>query len=95
MKFEFSQVGRKLTGHSGILELMEDLGRAMTDHPEILMLGGGNPAAVPALQERWRTRMQELLSEPAEFDRMLGNYDPPRGNPRFLHALATLLKRSA
>ena len=94
MKFEFSQVGRKLTGHSGILELMEDLGRAMTDHPEILMLGGGNPAAVPALQERWRTRMQELLSEPAEFDRMLGNYDPPRGNPRFLQALASLLKRS-
>jgi alanine-alpha-ketoisovalerate/valine-pyruvate aminotransferase len=31
--FEFSLAGQKLTGHSGILELLDDLGRAMTVGP--------------------------------------------------------------
>lgn len=94
MKFEFSLPGKKLTAHSGILELMDDLGRAMTEKPDMLMLGGGNPAAVPAMQSLWRTRMQQLLAEQHSFDRMLGNYDPPQGNPAFLQALANLLNRS-
>ncbi len=94
MNFEFSEVGRKLTTQSGILELMVDLGRAMTDRPDMLMLGGGNPAAVPAMQELWRSRMRDLLEDENWFDRMLGNYDPPRGNPVFIQALADLLKKT-
>ncbi|RLS42844.1 MAG: valine--pyruvate transaminase [Planctomycetota bacterium] len=91
MSFPFSTVGQKLTARSGILSLMDDLGRAMTVEPDMRMLGGGNPAAVPAMQEIWRERMQALLDDGAGFDRMLGNYDPPQGNPRFLSALAKLL----
>ena len=91
---DFSLTGRKLTARSGILELMDDLGQAMTERPEMLMLGGGNPAAVPAIQALWRRRMQELLEQGSSFDRMLGNYDPPQGNPRFIRALADLLRRS-
>lgn len=94
MNLEFSLVGRKLTARSGILELMDDLGRAMTDNPNMLMLGGGNPAAVPAVQSIWRSRMQSLVAEGTPFDRMLGNYDPPQGNPKFIRALAGLLKRT-
>jgi valine--pyruvate aminotransferase len=89
----FSTIGQKLTTQSGILELMDDLGRAMTVQPDMLMLGGGNPAPVPQIQELWRGRMQALLGEGAAFDRMLGNYDPPQGNPRFIRALAALLQR--
>ena len=48
MTLDFSRMGRKLTARSVILELMDDLGRAMTELPDMLMLGGGNPAAVPA-----------------------------------------------
>jgi valine--pyruvate aminotransferase len=92
MTFPFSAVGQKLTARSGILSLMDDLGRAMTVEPDMLMLGGGNPAAVPAMQKIWRERMQALLDEGSSFDRMLGNYDPPQGNPRFLAALAKLLR---
>jgi valine--pyruvate aminotransferase len=91
--FDFSLVGRKLTGHSGILELMDDLGRAMTIDPHMRMLGGGNPAAVPEMQALVRARMAELLADGDTFDRMLVNYDPPRGNPRFVGALAGLLQR--
>lgn len=94
MQFEFSLTGRKLTARSGILELMDDLGRAMTEQPDMLMLGGGNPAAVPSVQALWRNRMKALIEEGPPFDRMLGNYDPPQGNPKFIRALATLLKRS-
>jgi len=91
---EFTRFGQKLTAHSGIVDLMDDLGRAMTIEPQMLMLGGGNPAAVPELQALLRDRMGELLEEGEAFDRMLGNYDPPQGNPRFLKAIAELLQRT-
>ena len=90
---EFSCAGRKLAGHSGILELMDDLGKAMTTDPHMRMLGGGNPAAVPAFQALVRERMCELLADGDAFDRMMLNYDPPQGNPRFVQALAGLLRR--
>ena len=94
MKLDFSAVGEKLTARSGILELMDDLGRAMTEQPNMRMLGGGNPAAVPAVQSIWRERMRGLIDEGQSFDRMLANYDPPQGNPRFIRALADLLRRT-
>ena len=89
-----SIIGDKFTAHSGIVELMDDLGRAMTDDRDMLMLGGGNPAAVPAVQALWRDRMQARLASGDDFDRMLGNYDPPQGNPRFVRELAALLRRT-
>lgn len=91
--FEFSLAGQKLTGHSGILELMDDLGRAMTVDSDMRMLGGGNPATVPGMQTLVRGRMRELLDDGETFERMMLNYDPPQGNPRFIRALAELLQR--
>jgi valine--pyruvate aminotransferase len=94
MPYLFSQLGQKLTAPSGIVGLMDDLGRAMTIEPDMCMLGGGNPAAVPEMQALWRERMAELLRDESEtFDRMLVNYDPPQGNPPFRRALAGLLRR--
>ncbi len=89
----YSEIGCKLASRSGILELMDDLGTAMTTRPDLLMLGGGNPASVPLLQDFWREKMHTmLLSNEADFDRMLLNYDPPQGNPQFLNAVATLFR---
>ena len=88
----FSRVGQKLTTRGGTFALMDDLGRAMTVEPDMRMLGGGNPAAVPGMQALFRERIQELLQSGAACDQMLGNYDPPQGNPRFLESLATLLR---
>ena len=92
--YDFSAFGEKLTGHSGILELMHDLGHAMTVATHLRMLGGGNPAAVPALQALVRQRMVELMADGDTFDRMLANYEPPQGSPHFLRALAALLRRT-
>ena len=88
-----SDFGRKLGGHTGINELMSDLGEAMAINPRLLMMGGGNPARIPAMEQVWRREMQELLARGDAFDRMLGCYDQPRGNPEFIAALVDALNR--
>jgi len=91
--FEFSTIGQRLAARSGILELMDDLGRAMTQDPNMRMLGGGNPAAVPAFEALVRDRMRELFQDGDAFERTMLHYDPPQGNPRFVRSLAALLRR--
>ena len=55
------------------------------------MLGGGNPAAIPAAEACYRAEMTRLLNDGRQFEKMLGNYDPPQGNQRFIGVLAELL----
>jgi valine--pyruvate aminotransferase len=94
MNHEFSNFGRQLAGGSGIEELMEDLGNALASGgPDICMLGGGQPAHIPEVNALWRRRMEEILAEPGALERVLANYDPPRGNPKFIAALAALFRR--
>ncbi len=93
MELKLSTFGQKLCSHSGILELMDDLGQVMAGGRSALMLGGGNPAAIPAVQAVWRSRMQQLLEDGAAFDAMLCNYDPPQGRPAFIRALVTYLRQ--
>jgi valine--pyruvate aminotransferase len=93
MSFEFSQLGNRLGCGSGIEELMDDLGHALASGgPEIRMLGGGQPASIPEMNDVWRRRLEELLEEPGGLDCALTRYDAPRGNPRFLAAIAKLFK---
>lgn len=91
MDFEFSLVGGKISGPSGILTLMDDLGRALASDPDMLMLGGGNPALVPEMVSLWRERIDVLLAT-GTMDKLLGQYDPPQGNLQVLASLAKLLK---
>lgn len=94
MKFDFSKLGHELAGGSGIEELMADLGEALNSGgDDIRMLGGGQPAHIPEVNALWRRRMEEILAEPGALERVLANYDPPRGNPRFIEALTTLFQR--
>lgn len=94
MEMEFSNLGLRLGGSSGIGELMDDLGQALANGgPDLCMLGGGQPAHIPEMNAIWRRRMEEILAEPGTLERTLANYDPPRGNPRFLEALAGLFRR--
>ena len=73
---------------------MDDLGRAMAGaHGPVCMLGGGNPARIPEMQSIWRRRVQELLAGGDAFDRMMTNYDPPKGNAAFIATLAAFLSR--
>ncbi len=94
MKFSFSDLGSRLGGPSGIQELMEDLGQALASDPDMRMLGGGNPAAIPEVQALWRERWQELAEDPTSLDRALLNYDPPGGHPVFRERFAAFLRRN-
>jgi valine--pyruvate aminotransferase len=88
-----SKFGEKFTRKAGITELMDDLGAAMAGD-DMLMLGGGNPAHIPAVQNRFRQRMEEILDEPQGFETMIGNYDGSRGNAAFIEALAEMLRET-
>jgi valine--pyruvate aminotransferase len=91
MSYEFSKFGCCLGGGSGIGELMDDLGHALASGgPDLIMLGGGQPARIPEMDAVWRRRLEELLAESGGLDRSLTCYDPPQGNPRFLKAIAGL-----
>ncbi|NOX61950.1 MAG: valine--pyruvate transaminase [Chloroflexi bacterium] len=93
---QFSKFGRKFTGDSGILQLMDDLGQALaaSEGKQIYMLGGGNPAYIPKIQELLRRRMYDMLLNEGEFERLIGDYSPPQGHAAFLQALADLLRRT-
>ena len=88
-----SAFGKRFTRPSGILQLMEDLGTALAGRGNTLMLGGGNPGHIPEVQRLFRARLQEILATPGEFEQLIGNYDPPKGEAGFIDALATLLRR--
>lgn len=89
----FSARGRMLAGGSGIEQLMDDLGHALSaSGTSPHMLGGGNPAHIPAMEAVWQRRMEEIVRDPATLRRTLAIYDPPRGNPDCLRWLAELLR---
>jgi len=89
---QLSKFGKKITNYSGILELMDDLGRAMSGKEKKYMLGGGNPAHVPEMQKLFRKRMNEILNNKREFENIISNYDTPQGNLDFIEEFASFLK---
>ncbi len=87
----FSKFGNKFTRPNGITQLMDDLGKAnSSDNPDIVMLGGGNPAIIPGSNAVFIEELQQLISTSA-IDKMVGLYDGPQGNDEFRDALATML----
>ncbi len=76
---------------NGVLQLMEDLGESLESKTNMMMLGGGNPASIPKMQEIFRQEMQTLLNTRNEFESILGNYGGPQGRRGFIDQLASML----
>jgi valine--pyruvate aminotransferase len=93
MPLKLSRFGVRFTRPTGALELMDDLGSALGGDETRLMLGGGNPAKIPEVQERFRARLREVASNAREFDRMLADYAHPKGELTFRRSVARLLER--
>jgi len=91
-RMHLSRFGQRFTQPSGIAELMEDLGRALASGRDTLMLGGGNPAHIPALEALFRAELAKLSEAPERFARAFGDYSPPQGEGGFIEALAGLLR---
>ena len=60
---KFSNYAEHYSSQSGIVQLMDDLGSADQSDSRVIMLGGGNPAAIPEIQTRLTELMQQLLNE--------------------------------
>jgi valine--pyruvate aminotransferase len=88
---ELSLFAQRYADGAGILSLMDDLGNALATGG-MIMMGGGNPGHIPEVQELLRKELQNILNTPAEFQKLIGIYDPPRGEKVFLQALAAMLR---
>ena len=69
-----SQFGHKFGGTTGIVELMDDLGTALNENPEMIFMGGGNPGEVPQVEAVFKQRLQSIVDNPALLRRLTGVY---------------------
>lgn len=89
---QFSRFGQKFTRQSGILQLMDDLGRALSEGKPVNMLGGGNPAHIPAVQQAFADTLRQIADDGAAIE-SLANYSTPQGDARLIAALAAYFRR--
>lgn len=89
---KFSAFGEKFAAESGISALMEDLGNALAENPDLLFMGGGNPGRIDAVQEVFAGRLRAILDDPAARHHLLGVYQAPRGERVFREQLARYLQ---
>lgn len=89
---QFSKFGEKFNQYSGITQLMDDLNDGLRT-PGAIMLGGGNPAAIPAMLDYFRQASEKMLAS-GELVAALANYDGPQGKDAFVKALAQLFRET-
>jgi len=90
---QFSRFGNKFSGNAGIVQLMDDLGDALRTNPNMVFMGGGNPARIPAMEEAFAHALKQTLQDSQETHQLLGVYQPPQGDVSVLDALADMLRK--
>jgi valine--pyruvate aminotransferase len=90
-----SRFGKRMARETGALELMSDLGEALalSATQPVQMLGGGNPARIPAVEAVYRRRLAEIAASEPEFGRFAASYSSPGGDAGFRAAVAEMLER--
>ncbi|ANO34046.1 valine--pyruvate transaminase [Vibrio breoganii] len=86
----YSKFGEKFNRNSGITQLMGDLNDGLRT-PGALMLGGGNPAAIPEMMDYFSEVTSQMLAN-GELVSAMANYDGPQGKDTFVKGLAKLLR---
>ncbi|MDK4683750.1 valine--pyruvate transaminase [Kingella negevensis] len=89
---QFSNFGNKFTQKSGILQLMDDLGTALNSDRPINMLGGGNPARIPEVNQAYQKTLEQIVANGAGVE-SVGNYSTPQGDTKFVSALVDFFNR--
>jgi len=77
---KFSAFGNKFTNETGISTLMEDLGTALREKPEMIFMGGGNPAHIEPLEVIFQQQLEAILENPAKRHELFGVYQSPLGD---------------
>jgi valine--pyruvate aminotransferase len=72
---------------------MDDLGSALANNPDMIMMGGGNPGSLPEVEVVFQQRLQAAMADAGKRHRLFGRYQPPRGDLEFRVELASFLKK--
>lgn len=88
---QLSAFGEQFTRPSGIVDLMVDIGDALAENPELVMMGGGNPANIEAVEQVLRPRLRAQLDSRERFHAVVGRYQSPQGDRAFRSQIATYL----
>ncbi|CAH0990969.1 Valine--pyruvate aminotransferase [Sinobacterium norvegicum] len=88
---KLSVFGQKFATNSGIVDLMADLGSALNENPEMIFMGGGNPARLEQLDTVFAKRLQTLVEDDEKRHSLLGIYQSPQGELEFRQQISTLL----
>ena len=87
----YSEFGRRFSGYSGITHLMDDLNEGLL-REDMVMLGGGNPAAITEVNRIFQDCLSKLQTS-GELLQTLSNYDGPQGKNSFIDTLADFLQQ--
>ena len=90
---KLSQFGNKFCTSTGIVELMDDLGTALNENPDMIFMGGGNPGRIPEAEAIFKARLESVLADPAQLHSLMGIYQSPQGDKVFRGQIADLLKK--
>jgi valine--pyruvate aminotransferase len=90
---KLSAFGQKFAGDSGIVQLMDDLGTALNENPEMIFMGGGNPGHLEAVEAVFRARLEAILADREQRHSLFGIYQSPQGDRDFRREVAAFLNR--
>ena len=84
--WEYSNFARKYRGNSGILQLMNDLGKLNAN--DYFMLGGGSPSYIEKVSTYFNEVLKKKVSDKNYFNRYFFKYSSPQGEESFRETLA-------
>ena len=90
---KLSKFGEKFAATTGIVELMDDLGTALNENPDMIFMGGGNPGRIPEAEAIFKRRLETVLADPQQLHSLMGIYQSPQGDKVFRGQIAGLLKK--
>ncbi|GHD16883.1 valine--pyruvate transaminase [Halioglobus japonicus] len=90
---KLSAFGKKFAGESGIVELMDDLGSALNENPDMIFMGGGNPGRLLQVEAVFQQRLEDIMSDPAQRHSLFGIYQSPQGDREFRQQMAAYLNK--
>lgn len=90
---QLSKFGQRFGANAPIVHLMEDLGNALRDNPDMLFMGGGNPAYISDMESVFERALKHITNDDNERRSLLGIYQSPQGDNLFRKELARYLNR--
>ena len=57
---------------SGIVQLMEDLGSALNENPDMIFMGGGNPGRLTEVEAIFQQRLEQIMADPGQRHSLFG-----------------------